>query len=261
MPAINVAKTDTFERQRLKINQIGDQIFSIAQGGSDLSTGNLKLGNGTRVAPSLAFVNDVKLGVYRSSLGVLGFVAGEKNILDLSLEGGKWYNNYKVVKKELESAQITITAAGQNYDAGSYSDVTFTGGSGQFGTGDITVTGAEGTITNGGSGYEPGSYNGVDLTGGTGSSLTAAITVDDTEIELTDGGSGYADGFYTAIPLTGGTGSGAEIGFSVGSGEITAVTLSDPGSGYVNGDVLSVDPAFDGVGSGSNLSVTLNNFP
>ncbi len=99
MPAINVAKTDTFERQRQKINQIGDQIFNIAQGGSDLSTGNLKLGDGTRVAPSLGFVNDNKLGVYRVGLGVLGFVAGEKNILDLSLEGGKWYNDYKLVKR------------------------------------------------------------------------------------------------------------------------------------------------------------------
>ena len=261
MPAINVAKTDTFERQRQKINQIGDQIFNIAQGGSDLSTGNLKLGDGTRVAPSLGFVNEPKLGVYRTSLGVLGFVAGEKNVLDLSLEGGKWYNDYKLVKKELITSQTTITAGGQNYDAGSYSDVTFTGGSGQFGTGDITVTGAEGTLTNGGSGYEPGQYNGVALTGGNGSGLTVSITVDDTEISLTNGGSGYADGFYSAIPLTGGNGSGAEIGFSVGSGAITAVTLSDPGSGYTNGDVLSVDPAFDGVGSGINFAVTVDTFP
>lgn len=167
MPAIQVARTDTFELQRQKINQIGDQIFSISQGGSDLSTGNLKLGDGTRSAPSLGFVNDVKLGMYRPSLGVLGFVAAEKNILDLSIEGGKWYNNYKLVKKVLTSSQITIAAPGQNYDAGSYSDITLTGGSGQFATGDITVTGAEGTITNGGSGYEPGQYNGVSLTGGT----------------------------------------------------------------------------------------------
>ena len=261
MPAIQVARTDTFELQRQKINQIGDQIFSISQGGSDLSTGNLKLGDGTRSAPSLGFVNDVKLGMYRPSLGVLGFVAAEKNILDLSIEGGKWYNNYKLVKKVLTSSQITITSAGQNYDAGSYSDVTLTGGSGQFGTGDITVTGAEGTLTNGGSGYEPGQYNGITLTGGTGSGLEVSITVDDTEIELTNGGSGYADGFYSDIPLTGGTGTGAEIGFSVASGVITAVTLSDSGSGYTNGDVLSVDPAFDGVGSGSNFTVTVNTFP
>ena len=261
MPAINVAKTDTFERQRQKINQIGDQIFNIAQGGSDLSTGNLKLGDGTRVAPSLGFVNDTKLGVYRPSLGVLGFVSAEKNILDLSLDGGKWYNDYRLVKKELTTGQTTITAAGQNYDEGSYTDITLTGGSGQFGTGDITVTGAEGTLTNGGSGYAAGQYNGVALTGGTGSGLEVSITVDDTEIELTSGGSGYVDGFYSAIPLTGGTGTGAEIGFSVGSGAITAVTLSDPGSGYTNGDVLSVDPAFDGVGSGSNFSVTVTTFP
>jgi hypothetical protein len=56
MPAINVARTDTFEKQRLKINEIGSQIFSISEGGSDLSTGILKLGNGTRSNPALAFV-------------------------------------------------------------------------------------------------------------------------------------------------------------------------------------------------------------
>ena len=261
MPAIQVARTDTFELQRQKINQIGDQIFSISQGGSDLSTGNLKLGDGTRSVPSLGFINDVELGMYRPSLGVLGFVSAEKNILDLSLEGGKWYNNYKLVKKVLTSSQITITAPGENYDAGSYSDVTLTGGSGQFATGDITVTGAEGTLTNGGSGYEPGQYNGVALTGGTGSGLEVSITVDDTEISLTNGGTNYEDGFYSNIPLVGGTGSGAEIGFSVGGGEITGITLSDPGSGYTNGDVLSVDPAFDGVGNGSNFSATVDTFP
>ena len=55
MPAISVARTDTFENQRQKINQISDQIFAIAQGGSDLSTGILKLGDGTKLTPSLAF--------------------------------------------------------------------------------------------------------------------------------------------------------------------------------------------------------------
>jgi hypothetical protein len=43
MPAIQVARTDTFEQQRQKINQIGSSLFNITAGGSDLSTGNLKL--------------------------------------------------------------------------------------------------------------------------------------------------------------------------------------------------------------------------
>ena len=55
MPAINVAKTDTFESQRVKINQIASAIFNVTAGGSDLSTGILKLGDGTKPLPSLAF--------------------------------------------------------------------------------------------------------------------------------------------------------------------------------------------------------------
>ena len=42
MPAINVARSDTFEQQRLKINEIGANLFQISSGGTDLSTGNLK---------------------------------------------------------------------------------------------------------------------------------------------------------------------------------------------------------------------------
>ena len=56
MPAIQVAKTDTFETQRQKINQIGSDIFQVTAGGTDLSTGNLKLGDGTRQSLSLIHI-------------------------------------------------------------------------------------------------------------------------------------------------------------------------------------------------------------
>ena len=65
MPAINVARTDTFEQQRVKINEISEQIFNITAGGSDLATGKLKIGDGSKNSPSLAFENDPSLGVYR----------------------------------------------------------------------------------------------------------------------------------------------------------------------------------------------------
>ena len=84
MPAIQVARTDTFELQRQKINQIGDQIFNISQGGSDLSTGNLKLGNGTVTSPSLSFTSDASVGIYKPSAGTLGFVSSNKKIVDLN---------------------------------------------------------------------------------------------------------------------------------------------------------------------------------
>ena len=71
MPAIQVAKSDTFETQRQKINQIGADIFQVTAGGTDLSTGNLKLGDGTRQSPSLAFTTDEKLGIYKAGTSKL----------------------------------------------------------------------------------------------------------------------------------------------------------------------------------------------
>ena len=81
MPAINVARTDTFEQQRVKINEIATSIFNVTQGGSDLSTGNLKLGDGTRLAPSLAFTSDSEL-VFTDLLSIqLGLLLIQKDCL------------------------------------------------------------------------------------------------------------------------------------------------------------------------------------
>ena len=95
MPAINVAKTDTFELQRQKINTIGQQIFSVTEGGSDLTTGNLKLGDGTLAAPSLSFASDNTLGVYKPSTSLFGLAVSNK---DNNLVNTTSYSTFDYIK-------------------------------------------------------------------------------------------------------------------------------------------------------------------
>ena len=83
MPAIQVARTDTFEQQRVKINDISTALFNVTSGGSDLSTGNLQLGDGLVGNPSLKFVSDTTLGIYKPENKVLGFVNSGKKTVDL----------------------------------------------------------------------------------------------------------------------------------------------------------------------------------
>ena len=139
MPAIQVAKSDTFETQRQKINQIGADIFQVTAGGTDLSTGNLKLGDGTRQSPSLAFTTDEKLGIYKADTTTLGFVALEKKLIDISATDVKYYKDIIVQQKKLEDTGLLIQDVGQNYDAGSYTAVPVLGGTGDNALLDITV--------------------------------------------------------------------------------------------------------------------------
>ena len=68
------------------------------------------------------------------------------------------------------------------------------------------------------------------------------------------GGSGYGDGTYFGVPLTGGTGTGAVASIVVSGGTVTNVTITNAGSQYIVGDVLSASATVIG-GSGSGFSV------
>jgi len=235
MPAINVARTDTFETQRQKINQIGDQIFNISQGGSDLATGNLKLGDGTRIAPSLAFTTDASLGIYKTTDSEFGYVYNGKELLNIGIEGINLFKNLNLQRRFLYTEGLTTLNPGQNYDPGSYSSILLNGGTGNDASLDITVTEFVGTITNSGVGYFPGEYQGVVLTGGSGSGATVSFDVDGIEGNITNAGSGYIPGSYSNIPLAGGSGNGATADLEIlGSSELTG-TITNSGSGYTNG--------------------------
>jgi hypothetical protein len=70
-------------------------------------------------------------------------------------------------------------------------------------------------------------------------------------------GSGYTNnGTYTNVSLTGGSGSGAKATIVVTGNAVSSVTITDPGTGYKDGDVLSAAAANIGT-SGSGFAITV----
>lgn len=254
MPAINVARTDTFESQRQKINTISSQIFSVTSGGSNLSTGLLRLGDGTVAAPSLAFTNDTQLGVYRPSAGVFGFAHASKKIADLSATATKYYRNFVIEKNSLDSLYVSILTAGENYDGGTYASVPALGGTGDGGLLGIEVDGFSGAVTNQGSGYSPGVYQNIALIGGTGTGALFDFTVPEVSGSVTNGGDNYTPGTYSNIAITGGSGTNLAGTFVVDAidGTLTA------GSNYPNGTWRSI-PVVSGSGSNGLVNLVVQN--
>jgi hypothetical protein len=70
------------------------------------------------------------------------------------------------------------------------------------------------------------------------------------------GGSSYTAGTYLGVNLTGGKGTGAVADIVVSGGAVTAVTIRNGGSLYVQGDILSAPTsAIGNTGSGFSFSV------
>lgn len=235
MPAINVARTDTFEVQRQKINEIGANLFQISQGGSDLSTGNLKLGDGTRPSPSLSFINESSLGIFRPTVGSIGFVSAEKNLFDITTDGQINYKNLVVQKRVLTTAGTEILSTGSGYDPGNYQDIATVGGTGDGATLDIEVTEFVGTITNVGEDYIGGTYTGVPVSGGSGTGARAVVVIGSVEGDITDEGYGYKPGLYTAVPLSGGSGdNNITADINISGDTLIEGDITNAGSGYAD---------------------------
>jgi len=235
MPAIQVARTDTFEAQRQKINQIGSTLFNITQGGSDLSTGNLKLGDGTRIAPSLAFVSDPSLGIYKPDEKTIGYVSDGKKVADFAPTGFYSFRDLVVRQTVLTTPGISVLNNGENYDPGSYIGIPVVGGTGDGATASITVTEFDGEIINSGSNYVEGSYSNIPLVGGSGVESTSSFTVEGIEGFISDSGSGYIPGTYLDVPLTQGSGTGATANITITGDTNILGSITNTGSGYTQG--------------------------
>lgn len=76
------------------------------------------------------------------------------------------------------------------------------------------------------------------------------------------GGSLYNNGTYFNVRLTGGSGNGALANITVAAGAVSSVTITDGGSQYVIGDILSaVNTDIGGSGSGFSVPVLTTNNP
>lgn len=262
MPAINVVKSDTFEIQRQKINQIGTSLFNITQGGSDLSTDILKLGNGSSNEPSLSYLSDSTLGFYKPFPKTLGIVSNQKSIINFSDSGSNSLTNFVVTKNSVSQNFSVISNTGSGYDAGVYQNVLFTGGSGSTAEATIAVDNFLGNITTIGTGYTPGVYTDIPTKGGSGSGSVVSFTVNGLEGVLTNSGTGYTLGTYPGVSLTNISSSGSTATADIlvdSTGVISSVSIINSGSGYSAGDTLSVNSATIGnTGSGFIFTVTEN---
>ena len=211
----SVAKTDTFEKQRQIINQIASDVYNFSVGGTDLSTGNLKLGDGSKDTPSLSFINDESLGLFRPDSNTVTFVSNSKRIFGYDDTSAVYYRNFILQKNELITDGIEIQSEGQNYDPGDYSDISVIGGTGSNGSIDVTISPYDGTSI-------PGS--GYIFTGdGTGTPI------------------------YSDVKLIGGTGSGIAVNLEFSNGGFINPVIINYGTGYSLGDVLTVPSQVTGV--------------
>jgi len=132
-------------------------------------------------------------------------------------------------------SSFTITSGGTGYV--SASTLVISGGGGSGATADIvrtgtTITGV--TITNPGSGYT------------SAPTVTIASTVG--FLNILAGGTGYTAS--ATVSINGGGGIGAAANCTVVGGVVTAVTLTNVGSGYTSAPTLN--------GSGGNITAVIN---
>ena len=250
----SVAKTDTFEIQRQKINQIAQDLYTVQ---TAVGEGGFSLSDGSASSPSLFFTSQPSVGIYKGIGKAFNIASDGTGIISLGQGYVTALQNIRTIISSIPAgnSSVTISNSGSNYNAGTYTNVPLTGGSGGGALASIAVTGLGGTITSAGTRYAQGTYNNVPLSGGLGNGAQATISVADFVGTISNPGSGGTTAAtFNNVSLTGGFGTGLQatiITFTTvgpgGVGTVTivsSVTITNFGSGtYQIGDILSANPA------------------
>jgi len=249
MPAISVARTDTFEQQRDKINLIASDLFEITggSGGATISPSAITIQDGTKASPSLAFQSDTSLGLFKRQDKTFSFTSSENLIVSFADTGTTFARDFFVEKTFLETADVTITESGSEYDVGVYTDVAIFGGGGSQATANVTVVPWDGIVTANSNvdEYTTGSYTDIPVTTDY-SGINALMSFDIVTLEVAtkgvidNAGTGYYPGTYNNVELVNGTGSGKFANITVTGSVDIQNTITNAGTGYTEGTYTSV---------------------
>lgn len=265
MPAINVARTDTFEQQRIKINDLASDLFEITggTGGATISPSAVSIQDGNRSTPALAFQSDLSLGAYKNDAKSMAFVSNNSLAFTFSDAGTYFENSFYARKNFLTSSGLSVIETGSEYDVGTTADVTLFGGSGQGAKATVTVVPFSGSVTedNNVDEYETGVYTSIPVTTDySGTNALMNFTIVTTEVAtkgiIDNAGTGYYVGTYTNVELTGGSGNGKFANITVDGSIDFVQNITNAGTGYTEGTYEGV--AVDNVPS-STVNLTVAN--
>ena len=238
------------------VTSVGDYLVRFATVSSGPFQNGESITNGSVTATTIALDAQTNVDVFT----VNGTEAAPITLLT--------HNTYKF---DTSSTSLTLFSLGGFTSGNQYNstDVGSIGNSGAFTEFVITdqATASTATLYYG---AVPTSGNYITVNNGSGSQgvygtgAAANVTVSSGAVsafELTNQGTGYkvSDVISVAPSSIGGTGSGFEYTINSVNTSISSVTnVSSTGGPYLTTDVLSVDPSFDGVGSGSGFQFSVS---
>jgi len=122
-------------------------------------------------------------------------------------------------------------------------------------------------ITNKGSGYNPGVPPNVTIDAPTGAPPVQATGLAIVGLGVASAGfiifqgAGYTNGVYPNCPLTGGSGAGLLATVVITLGQISSITITNGGTGYLVGDVVAPDTFVVGVpGVAGSYQITVSDY-